>query len=310
MRDISALKDRCISLAAWLVGLMFLSAPLASGLLAGPGWAAAGETATGAGTVDVQFEEGLLTFKTDNAQLIDVLRGLAEKARFRTVLRGDLSKPITMSIVGIALEKGIWRLVGDATMIMVHDSPRGEGQVPRLVELRVYGSAVTTGGYASERSAPRDLKERILADLAKPNPMIRSKAIQKTLDLDHEAALNILDWVLFDDANQTVRVQAAITLGRIGGEPAASVLTKGLGDGTAAVRAEVIRALGVAGGGQATQALGQVVFSEKDPTLRWISVQTLATQRSQAARIFLEVAARDQDSRVRETAKQALTQWQ
>ena len=133
MRDMSALKDRCISLAAWLVGLMFLSAPLASGLLAGPGWAAAGETAKGAGTVDVQFEEGLLTFKADNAQLIDVLRGIAEKARFRTVLRGDLSKPITMSVAGIALVTGIWRLIGDATVIMVHDSPRGEGQVPQHV---------------------------------------------------------------------------------------------------------------------------------------------------------------------------------
>ena len=121
--------------------------------------------------------------------------------------------------------------------------------------------------------------------------------------------MNILDFVLSDDEYPTVRLQAAIALRRLGGA-AASVLVKGLGDEDAAVRTEVVRALGEVGGGKATQALGRMVFGEKDPTVRWIVVQSLAAQRSKAARMFLESAARDQDNRVRETAKQALAQWQ
>ncbi len=301
------MQDRCISLAARLAGLGFLPALLALGLLAGPGGVSGAETAKAAGRLDVRFEEGLLTVKAEDARLIDVLRDIALKAGFKTVLRGDLSRPITMSFGGVTLEMDLRRLLGGATVITIHDPPGGENETPRLVELRVYGSAVTTGGDG--RTAPEDLKERILDDLARPNTGIRIGAIQKTPDLDHEVALNILDWVLSNDENRTVRLQAAIALRRIGGA-AASVLVKALGDEDAAVRTEVIRALGVVGGGRATQALGQLVFAEKDPTLRWIVVQSLAAQRSQAARIFLEAAARDQDNRVRETAKQALAQWQ
>lgn len=80
-----------------------------------------------------------------------------------------------------------------------------------------------------------------------------------------------LDWLeedLLESESPLVREQAIAELAEIGGKEACSVMSRALADPDIRVRALAIEKLGEAGHDQ-LHVLGQVLFTEADPELRW-----------------------------------------
>ena len=110
-----ALRYRPFCRTILLAGILLIApatAPQSGGALA-----AAEKQRT---SIHVTIAQGLLTVDLRDAPLADVLQAIAEKASFRLTLRGDLSTPVTWSFTGVPLAKGIERLVGDNSLMMIH----------------------------------------------------------------------------------------------------------------------------------------------------------------------------------------------
>ena len=268
-----------------------------------PDRAVAAETGKVAPTSEVRLKNGWLTVRAHDTLLIDVLDAIALVAGADARFGGDLNTPISLSFGPVPLDRGIRRLVGQHTLVMIQKADEGSPGMPRLSELRVYGPATVQAG-PSRRISKADLLKRITQDLAGPNPAHRVVAVQRVSDLERDVALDLLDNVLAEES--TLRVHAVAALGRIGGDGATARLERILTDHDRRVRTEVVRALGVAKAQRAMLALGQVVFGNYDAEMRKVAVEGLAARHDKAA-AFLEAAAADEDPGVRGAALEALS---
>ncbi len=70
--------------------------------------------------IHIAIEQGLLTVDLRNVPLAEVLQAIAKTAAFGLTLRGDLSTPVTWSFTGVPLAKGIKRLVGNNSLVIIH----------------------------------------------------------------------------------------------------------------------------------------------------------------------------------------------
>ena len=255
--------------------------------------------------VEVQLDGGALTVRAENASLADVLREIADAAGVKIVLSGDLSTPVSLSIGPVPMDQGIRNLVGAHKLIMIHESRSGASEPPRLTQLRVYGptgfGALGAGGAGAAGAF-----DRIKRDLNSGNPGRRGRAIAQAAKLESEEALKLLEPLVEENSDATVRMQAVSALGRIGGEGATDILTRALSDPELKVRVEVIQALGATGGPKAMLSLAQLVAGEEDSELRSRAVQVLAADKSEHVTAILKKAVEDPDDRVREAALAAL----
>ena len=82
---------------------------------------------------------------------------------------------------------------------------------------------------------------------------------------------------LIQDADASVRGQAAAVLEDIAGEEAIRALEAGLGDPNPAVRIKVIGSLEALQAEEAIPTLGQVLFSDPSPQVRLAAVAAIVT---------------------------------
>jgi len=186
-----------------------------------------------------------------------VLRLIGETAGFEVDIKGDLSIPVTRSIVGVRLDKAIDRLVGEISWAMNY-SPLESGQKEASPSaLHVYARRTTDTELAAimaptvtknnslvPGSSPEIAMKTILKNLAQTDRDVRMQAVGQLGRLKDENSIDILTQVLFKDQDATVRRHAVITLGKIGGVRTTEALANvSLDDPDETVREAAISAL-------------------------------------------------------------------
>ncbi len=254
-------------------------------------------------SIHVTIAQGLLTVDLRDAPLADVLQAIAEKASFRLTLRGDLSTPVTWSFTGVPLAKGIKRLVGDNSLVMIH-APANEAKLLSKVWVRASGKSIVT------------IEPDLAADPSvyqggdRPEGTVRQRAARQLARRGDGEAADELASLLAQDSDPVVRRIAAGGLGKIGGERGASALKTALTDEDSSVQRRAIFELGKIGKDVAAEALAEVLGADPDPHNRQFAARTLARLDSVTARSALEAVLADPENTVREAAVAALAEWQ
>ena len=96
------------------------------------------EEAHPAADLDIAFEHGLLTVILRDAPLAHVLRTIGERTDFRVVIRGDFDVRVTDAFAGVPADKGVLRLAGDHTLVLVYAPRRHAAEAERLAEVYLY----------------------------------------------------------------------------------------------------------------------------------------------------------------------------
>ncbi len=288
-----------------LTGLFLIPAVLGIGVHGRPVLAAAAQHEANPDEIDVTVEDGVLAVNVRDVRLEDVLRAIAERAGLRLRLAGDLGPPIT-AWFAISLEEGVRYLVGDNSLIMIHEPARGQAGQLTLTEIRVSGSPdghVVTFEPAVEESS----LDRVYDGLDRLDRKSKLRAVRELHGLDDKAAIDDLALVLAQETDSKVRRLAAFGLGESGGGAnALAALSAALGDEDRSVRFQAIHGLSKIGGHESAEAL-TATLTDHDPAVRLQTV--LALQRVGDIGVvgsLGETLAKDEDPQVRRVAVRTL----
>ena len=255
----------------------------------------------------VEVEDGLLTVRVGEVPLDEVLRMIGEHGGFKLSLRGKLGLVRPQSFSDLPLHKGIQRLAGNNSLIMIQAV--GEDGTKRLAEVKVYGATALARKKPAERVRDLNRPDEELANLASLERGPRLRAVRALARRKDASAISALALVLADDRDATVRRIAATALGNIGGEQAAASLIGALADEDPTVRIRATRGLRMIKGADAAPMLGEVAMGDRDPEVRRLTIHLLGALDSPEARRILESAMSDPDPAIREAAKRALANW-
>ena len=248
--------------------------------------------------LDVVVESDRVTLRAERVPLATVLHALAREAGVTLVLRGEPTSPFsTWTVTDVSLLDAIRHMAGDNDFVLYQAGATEHGQhVLRVFGKRDGDNAIRT-------------REDTLRDLSHPNAHIRATAVREIAGLDGELAFDRLRTVLASDEAAAVRSEALAAISTLDGAPALDAMADTLGDDDVDVRAQLLHALGDRPEESATMALGQAYFTEDDPAMRIMAVQSLAAQRTPAARAILTTALKDEDLAVQATATRLLNTW-
>ena len=294
-----------------------------------PAQAATEATLVGSAHFDVSVDRGLLSLEARDAALSHILREVAEQADFNLSFRGAVNTPVTLSLDGVPLEKGIRRLVGRNSLVILHQS--------REVRSVLVDVAYNAPVVALQADVPAYRLDRIYGDVTRPDRLGRLRAIRHLGRRGDAPAVKDLGLVLALEQDPVLRRMAVIGLGTAGGDQAVAVMVQALrdedpsvrtqtlralgqsksatartavvgalDDEAAMVRAQAIRVLGELGGEEAVEALRDVLLDESDPSIRREAVGALAKLPGEEAAFALEIGAADPDVSVREAALVAI----
>ena len=218
---------------------------------------------------------------------------IAREAGFRVTVEGDLGAAVTRSWSDAPVEQVVRAIAAGHSLILVQ-GVLDNGTVT-LSSLRVTGRdgagdrrvarrvAPEAGAPAGNPAAPGEadddeLEATLRLELEADQRGRRLTAIRKVADLSPERAVELLQDLVWKDEDKIVRHRAIAQLGRIGGD-------------------------GV------VQALGRMLMGSKDANLRRLVLPYLGAQRTEAAKAFVQSAAKDSDPNVRRTAQRMLAGW-
>lgn len=266
-------------------------------------------------TVDIRFQQGLISVQSENATLAEVLRAVAGETGIQLHIRDeDFQQKSPWSLVDRPLLEAIRQLAGTHNMAITFADRSSQETARRISSLWIFGNTAASQAAleAAMAVASPDTAEQVRAktheELSDPDPLVRLGAIQRLADSEDRNDVMILTRVMLEDDDPAVREQARSALEKLTGEAAAVTVENGLGDADYLVRAETVRFLAQAEQGRITPSLGQVLFSDPDPLIRLEAVLAIAQHHGEASRAFLQVAAKDEDSMVREAALYALSE--
>ena len=276
--------------------------------------------------IQVKIESGLLTLDVDGAPLSEVLRSISEQAGFKLLLKGDLNRPTSLAFSNLPLHRALRRVLGRTPYLTVQDPNSSSSENGSLLEVRVYGAgqgqsrapvieqrhkAPKDGSDPAPQAPSKTKEDMIIAKLGHSDRAARILAVRMTGELQNDAASQILQRVLSEDRDATVKSYAIRMLRSLAIEEQTSieVLQYGLEDEERVVRLEAVRALSRIHDERALGSLEQVVLQDPDPQIRRFAVQALGARKSETARSILEKASEDADPIVRRIVKFSLEKW-
>ena len=255
-------------------------------------------------TDEVAVREGLLSVNLRDAPMADVLLAIGTQAGFEVIIRGDLSAPVTRSFTDLPLDKGIRRVVGDGSLIMIYAPSRGRGEVRALVKVIALGAGdnAAAGTAPLARKMPGK-KTRVSQDTVTVNLSDdredRLRAVQRLAIVPDAAATKDLTVLLSRDEDPLIRQIAAIALGNVGGADAGAALTAALEDEDSLVRERAIQAL-AKWGPEAVGSLIKTLMDDPDAAVRRQAALGLGRMSGVGALDALQAAQADPDYAVRQ----------
>ena len=310
-RAMPALRTRPFLLTVRLAGLLIM-ATLFLNLHSRAILAADGQSVP-APLISVKVQEGLLTVNARDVPLADLLRAIGERAALRVTIHGGGSILVSDSFADVPLDHGIQRLVRGTGLVLIYVSPEGAPGATALTDVRIYEAAPAERGQihlaTTELAPAQPPTDWVSQALGHPERSARLLAMRELARKRDQTATASLAQILTQDADPTVRGEAAAALAEVGGAEAAAALPTAVGDQDPWVRMQAVRALGKVEGDRATQILGAVLMGDPDPRVRRKAAPILAALRNEEARSVLVAAAlSDPDQAVRQAVTSVLAQ--
>jgi len=188
---------------------------------------------------------------------------------------------------------------------------------PLLVALLVGMVAVLTGCRTAGRPLfnlfPRGDLSRLAAQATSPDPDLRREAAlalgrRPLKGKQAEDVRELLATLLRQDTEALVRSAAAVSLGRLGGEPSVAALTAGRSDASELVRADVCRGLGMTAVPSAVAPLAALLEQDANVDVRCAAARALGEFTGAEARQALLEALDSKRMAVRTAGCRALCQ--
>jgi hypothetical protein len=242
----------------------------------------------------VVIEEGRVTVNAQDAELADVLLALGARAEFGLRIFGPLGR-VTTAFTAMSLEQALRQLVQDHELMLVYSAPPDESVRPTLIQADVFASTPTA---AQVRAASEMLGRQRAGLLAEIQRLARSRDVQRRVPRLAE--------LLGSAPDPIVRARAARVLGGMSGPLTDAALVRALGDWAPDVRVQAVYALRRVNGARAIPALGHVLLTDPDVTVRRAAARVLGRLQDPAATSALSVAAQDADALVRGEIARAL----
>jgi hypothetical protein len=242
----------------------------------------------------VVIEEGRIIVNAQDADLEDVLSALGARAAFGLRISGPLGR-VTTTFTAMSVEQALRRLVQDHELMLVYSAPPDESVRPRLIQAGVFASPPST---ARVRASSEMLGRQRAGLLAEIQRLVRSRDVQQGVPRLAE--------LLGTAPDPIVRARAARALGGLSGPLTGAALVGALGDSDRDVRVQAVHALRRVDGARAIPALGHVLLTDPDVTVRWAAARNLGSLQDSAATSALSVAAQDADALVRREISRAL----
>jgi hypothetical protein len=242
----------------------------------------------------VVIEEGRVTVDAHDADLADVLAQVGARAGFRVRTSGSLGR-VTATFTAMSVEQALRRLVQDHELMLVYSVASNASVRPTLIQADVFAS---TPSAAQVRAANEMLGRQRAGLLAEINRLARSRNVE-------QGAPRLAE-LLGTAPDSIVRARAASALAVLNGPLSQPALARALGDSAPEVRVEAVRALRSVDGGRAIPALGRVLLTDPDVTVRRVAAQMLGSLQDPAAMSALSVAAQDADALIRREVTRAL----
>ncbi len=294
------------------LGLVALLLTVVGSVAAGPGRAAlAAEVDVSRATIEASVRHGLLTLRTVDAPLGEVLEAIAKQAGFRLDRRGGLDMPVTWSFTDIPVEEGVQRLLHDISSVMIYARVQDGGTGPLAIVITFRRNVDWVAGHSraartiptQKTGVPQGTPVVSLSDHRED----RLRAVRHLANKPDASASKELALLLSEDEDPLIRRIAAIALGKIGGAQAEAVLTVALEDEDALVRGRAIQALARKWGHKAVESLGKTLMEDPDPTVRRQAALSLGRMSGEEALEALHAAQGDADYVVRRAVAFALT---
>jgi len=240
------------------------------------------------------IDEGRVTVDAHDADLAGVLAQLGAQAGFRVRTSGSLGR-VNVTFTAMSVEQALRRLVQDHELMLLYSAASGASVRPTLIQADVFAS---TPSAAQVRAASEMLgrqRARLLAEISR---LTRARNVgqgaPRLVELLHTAPDSI------------VRARAASGLAVLNGPLSQPALARALGDSAADMRVQAVRALRSVEGTRAIPALGRVLLTDPDVSVRRAAAQMLGSFRDPAATYALSVAAQDADALIRLEVTRAL----
>ena len=240
------------------------------------------------------IEEGRVTVDAHDADLADVLSELGARAGFRVRTSGQLGR-VTATFTAMSVEQALKRLVQDHELMLVYSAASNESVRPTLIQVDVFAS---TPSAAQVRAASEMLGRQRAGLLAEIDRLTRSRNVER-------GAPRLAE-LLGTAPDSIVRARAASALSVLNGPLSQAALARALEDSAPDVRVQAVRALRSVDGARAIPALGRVLLTHPDVTVRRAAAQMLGSLQDPAATSALSVAAQDADALVRREVTRAL----
>ena len=266
--------------------------------------------------IEVDVDNQLVSLSVENVSLERVINTIAEKAGIKAIVMGESEQIIRASLRKEPIIQAVKQLSRNAAI--VQKCRRDDLSAQCAVELYIY---VLKDGQHPESAEGRDFDPHLFeADepISTPPGMVHEGVFfDRELTADEvlllakradEKSIELLGKNLGRHSDPEIRKLIVTMLGEIGNEQILAALEAGLGDEERSIRIYVIQTLGRVDSPNATRSIGQVLYSDPDPGVRLLAVNTLADQADETAKIFLEAATRDDNALVRETAAHLLEQ--
>ena len=242
----------------------------------------------------VAIQEGRVTVNAQDAELADVLSELGVRAEFEVRISGALGR-VTATFTAISVEQALKRLVRDHELMLIYHAPPGGSVLPRLIQADVFASTRSASRVRAETALAGRQRVRLLAEIER---LTRSRKVERGIP-------RLVD-LLGTAPDSVVRARAAMALGGLSGPLSQGALAKALGDSAPDVRVQAARSLWRVDSARAIPALGRVLLTDPDVSVRRAAAQMLGRVQDPAATSALRVAAQDADASVRGEITRAL----
>ncbi len=205
-------------------------------------------------SIAVHVERGLLSVDAREAPLGDVLEAIAEQADIRLDTKGDLNIPVTWSFVGVPVNQGIQRLLGNISSVLIY-APSDDGEMGRLVAIHTLrrNSDRADDSMRVARTIPTPPTHQTPnAEGSRPRPTVRLdddrenrlRAVRRLIRKPNAASAKDLAVLVSQDDDPIIRRIAAIGLGKLRVPEAKAALMEALSDEDSLVRRRAIQGLG------------------------------------------------------------------
>ncbi len=260
-------------------------------------------------SIAVHVERGLLSVDARKAPLGDVLEAIAEQADIRLVTKGDLDTPVTWSFVGVPVNQGIQRLLGNISSVLIY-APSDDGEMGRLVAIHTLRRKADRADDSMRvaRTIPTPpTPQTPNAEGSQPRPTVsldddredRLRAVRRLIRKPNAASVKDLTLLLAQDEDPVIRRIAASGLGRLRIPAARAALREALSDEDSLVRRRAIQGLGKAWGHEAVESLSDALVGDPEPSVRRQAALKLGRIFSEEAYQVLDAARFDSDFSVR-----------